>query len=131
MSGSKILELLESPELISRKIWVVGKSWNFYTVFHTLKVANFATLDTSLMHNTFNYRTKFVEMSVLWLYCPNTTISWKPQNESQVVQNLWQRVFWQKFSARLWQTFKAARQSCRMSKLQENVQKQICLPKAL
>ena len=25
--------LLESPELISRKIWVIEKSWNFHTVF--------------------------------------------------------------------------------------------------
>ena len=25
--------LQESPNLISRKIWVVEKSWNFYTVF--------------------------------------------------------------------------------------------------
>ena len=27
-----VLELLDSPKLISRKIWVIGKSWNFQTV---------------------------------------------------------------------------------------------------
>ena len=32
MAKRVILELLESPTLISRKIWVIGKSWNFHTV---------------------------------------------------------------------------------------------------
>ena len=32
--------LLESPKLISRKIWVTEKSWNFHTVVHIRKIAN-------------------------------------------------------------------------------------------
>ena len=27
-----VLELLDSPKLISRKIWITEKSWNFHTV---------------------------------------------------------------------------------------------------
>ena len=33
------LELQDSPELISHKIWVTEKSWNFHTVYNTVSTA--------------------------------------------------------------------------------------------
>ena len=37
-----MLELLDSPKLISRKIWVIEKSWNFHTVSpHHSNAVNF------------------------------------------------------------------------------------------
>ena len=32
MAKTSVLELLDSPKLISRKIWMIEKSWNFHTV---------------------------------------------------------------------------------------------------
>ena len=32
-----VLAFLDSPKLISRKIWMTGKSWNFHTVVQWLK----------------------------------------------------------------------------------------------
>ena len=34
MIKTAVLESLDSPKLISRKIWVIEKSWNFHTVAH-------------------------------------------------------------------------------------------------
>ena len=33
MAKTAVLKLLHSPKLISRKIWVIVKSWNFHTVW--------------------------------------------------------------------------------------------------
>ena len=34
MAKNAFLELPDSPKLISRKIWMLEKSWNFHTVMH-------------------------------------------------------------------------------------------------
>ena len=36
MAKPAVFALLESPKLISRKFWVIEKSWNFYTVGNDL-----------------------------------------------------------------------------------------------
>ena len=40
IAKTAVLELLDSPKLISRKIWMIGKSWNFHTV-HTHSNVNY------------------------------------------------------------------------------------------
>jgi len=44
MAKMAVLELLKSPKLISRKIWVAEKSWNVHTVLHITTARNEAPL---------------------------------------------------------------------------------------
>ena len=38
MAKTAVLEIQGSPKLISRKIWMTEKSWNFYTVFQCMYI---------------------------------------------------------------------------------------------
>ena len=82
MAKTAVSELLESQKLISRKIWVMEKSWNFHTVFWQL--TNFVRLGLEWSPcelrkgRTFSYEAnfhKYKHRSSIW-----TGEAWKYAN---------------------------------------------------
>ena len=60
MAKTADLELLHSPKLISRKIWVAEKSWNFHTVYSDVEKSTWK--EENFFSNSFwSWSTSFVK----------------------------------------------------------------------
>ena len=84
LAKTALLELLESPKLISRKIWVTGKSWNF----HICKFKRNTKWNISSNELTFNHCQKSVFTSFFAGF-------WK-NNDSSSFLIFSQTLFWLK-----------------------------------
>ena len=54
MMKSVFSELLDAPKLISRKFWVIGKSWNFHTVWQQNEIQTSQKNNFLYQHTFFN-----------------------------------------------------------------------------
>ena len=89
-----VLELLDSPKLISRKIWVTDKSWNFSTlclhIISKIIILKAMKKDGLQIHLKFGLGKKYVwkiSKSIYYFYfCPDFLC-----RETQIIMKIWIR----------------------------------------